>query len=67
MLGAILLVHLSGGFFLPSGIEFALALFGASTALALAGPGALSLDALIGRRREPVAAPAPEVRRRAAA
>ncbi|MFL5578346.1 MAG: DoxX family protein [Gemmatimonadaceae bacterium] len=51
MLGAILLVHLKGGFFLPSGVEFALALLGATVALALAGPGAAAVDALRGRRR----------------
>jgi putative oxidoreductase len=51
MLGAILLVHLPGGFFLPTGIEFALSLLGATVALALAGPGELSLDAVLARRR----------------
>lgn len=51
MLGAILLVHLAAGLFLPNGVEFALALFAAATALALTGPGAFSLDALLGRRR----------------
>ena len=51
MLGAILLVHLPGGFFLPTCIEFALSLLGATVALALAGPGALSLDAVLARRR----------------
>jgi putative oxidoreductase len=50
MLGAILMVHLSAGFFLPDGFEFALSLFGATTALALAGPGAYSLDAVLARR-----------------
>ncbi|HEX2090814.1 MAG TPA: DoxX family protein [Longimicrobiaceae bacterium] len=51
MLGAILLVHLAAGFFLPNGYEFALTLCAASVALALTGPGAFSLDAAIGRRR----------------
>jgi putative oxidoreductase len=54
MLGAIVLVHLKGGFFLPTGVEFALSLFGAATALVLTGPGAFSLDALLaGRRTSP--------------
>lgn len=51
MLGAIVLVHLAGGFFLPNGIEFALTLFGGAAALALTGAGAFSLDAVLGRRR----------------
>lgn len=51
MLGAILFVHLKGGFFMPSGVEFALSLLGATTALTLTGAGALSLDALFARRR----------------
>lgn len=45
MLGAILLVHLAGGFFLPAGYEYALLLFASSLALVLGGPGALSVDA----------------------
>lgn len=51
MLGAVLLVHLAAGFFLPNGVEFALSLFAAAVALALTGPGAFSLDAVLGRRR----------------
>jgi putative oxidoreductase len=51
MLGAILLVHLAGGFFLPAGYEFALTLFATSLAIVLAGPGSLSIDAAIGGRR----------------
>lgn len=51
MLGAMVLVHLPAGFFLPNGIEFVLTLLGAAVALALTGPGAFSLDAVVGRRR----------------
>jgi putative oxidoreductase len=51
MLGAILLVHLAAGFFLPTGYEFALTLLGASLGIVLAGPGALSVDAAIASRR----------------
>ena len=52
MVGAIALVHLPAGFFSPDGIEFPLALLGASLALALSGPGDLSLDRKLARRRE---------------
>lgn len=44
MLVAILTVHLWGGFFLPNGIEFALSLFAANTALLLLGSGEASVD-----------------------
>ena len=56
MLGAILLVHLKGGFFLPSGAEFALSLLGPSALLALTGAGAFSLDGLLAGRGDATAA-----------
>lgn len=52
MLGAIAFVHLGAGFFAPNGIEFPLALLGATLALTVAGGGRYSLDALIAGRRE---------------
>ncbi|MDB4886751.1 MAG: DoxX family protein [Gemmatimonadetes bacterium] len=51
MLGAILMVHLAGGFYLPSGYEFALTLLAACVALVLAGPGSPSADDAIASRR----------------
>jgi putative oxidoreductase len=50
MLGAIALVHGKNGFFMPTGIEYALTLLGASATLALTGAGRFSLDALIAGR-----------------
>jgi putative oxidoreductase len=50
MLGAILMVHLPAGFFLPDGMEFALVNFAVAVAIAIVGPGAYSLDA---RRQAP--------------
>jgi len=52
MLGALVMVHLPGGFFAPDGIEFVLTLMAGAAALALTGPGAYSLDAILARRRD---------------
>lgn len=49
MLGAMLIVHLANGFFMPTGYEFVLLLFAASLALVFGGPGSLSVDAVIAR------------------
>jgi putative oxidoreductase len=51
MLGAIVLVHLAGGFFLPAGYEFALLLLSAAVALVVGGSGVYSADEAIARRR----------------
>jgi putative oxidoreductase len=51
MLGAIRFVHFKGGFFLPSGYEFALALLSANVALMVAGAGGFSFDGWLYRRR----------------
>jgi putative oxidoreductase len=70
MVGALLLVHLPAGFFLPNGYEFVLVLAGGSAALAVAGAGAWSVDSLLARRGEATmeadAAKAPAVVRRVA-
>ena len=50
MLGALVVVHLPNGFFLPNGYEFVLALFGAAATLGITGAGAWSIDGLIARR-----------------
>lgn len=51
MVMAILLVHLKKGFFNPQGFEYPLTLLAANIAIALAGPGAASMDGAI-RKRE---------------
>ena len=51
MLGAIVLVHSKGGFFVPSGIEFVMLLGTAALTLAVAGPGAWAADDANTRRR----------------
>ena len=50
MLGAIALVHLANGFFLPTGYEFALMLCVASLTLVVGGAGSPSVDEMIARR-----------------
>ena len=50
MLGALFLVHLSGGFFLPAGYEFVLILGSAALALAITGAGRYSVDAALAGR-----------------
>ena len=51
MVAAILLVHVNQGFFNPGGVEFPLSLLASTIVLVLTGPGAWSLDGLIGQRR----------------
>jgi putative oxidoreductase len=65
MLGAILFVHAKAGFFAPNGYEFVLTLLGGAAALAIAGAGRYSIDALIATRGE-VSVARPGAIRRAA-
>jgi putative oxidoreductase len=51
MIGAIFMVHLAAGFFLPNGYEFALTLLGVSIAIVLMGAGEYSVDGAIAKRR----------------
>jgi putative oxidoreductase len=55
MLGAMALVRLKGGFFMPNGAEYEIVLLVACVALVVAGAGAVSVDEAIARRRSPVA------------
>ena len=58
MLGAVLLVHLKGGFFAENkGYEYPLTLCLVCLALMLTGAGAYSLDALLHRNARPAARP----------
>lgn len=65
MLGAIFLVHLPAGFFLPNGYEFVLMLFAAATTLVVTGAGAWSLDARLPAGRRQAHGASREVRRAA--
>lgn len=63
MVGAITLVHLASGFFMPDGYEFVLALLGAGVALSLTGAGGYSLDAMLARRLSAASPSGPRVTR----
>jgi putative oxidoreductase len=68
MLGALFMVHLPAGFFLPNGYEFVLMLAASATTLVITGAGRYSLDAALANRRQVnvVRTPAAETIRRAA-
>ncbi len=51
MMTAIVLFHAKNGFFVPKGIEFVLMLMTSCIALALAGPGAFSIDRALREKR----------------
>jgi putative oxidoreductase len=66
MLGALFLVHLPAGFFLPNGYEFVLMLAASAATLTMTGAGQYSLDARIARRSPPVVVPGRPSLKRAA-
>ena len=47
--GAIVLVHMKNGFFVPKGVEFVTLLLTAAIAIAIAGPGKFSVDRALSR------------------
>jgi putative oxidoreductase len=51
VLGALLLVHLGNGFFVPRGIELVMVLAAGALAIAVGGPGTLSADRALAARR----------------
>jgi putative oxidoreductase len=51
MLGAMVFVHLKNGFFMPTGYEYALTMLAANISLAVSGPGAASVAAMIGKKK----------------
>lgn len=50
-LGAIFLVHLGNGFFVPAGIEFVMTLAAGAAAIAVGGAGTLSADRALAARK----------------
>ena len=62
MIVAISLVHLKGGFFNPTGVEFPLSLLASTLMLAVTGAGAWSIDGLIGDRYSKIEAKPETVR-----
>jgi putative oxidoreductase len=53
MIIAVTMVHLSGGFFLPNGFEYALTMLVASVSLGLTGSGAFALDSALFQSAQP--------------